>query len=77
MSDFVSVLCTVLPATEELVDLSSSDMSYVVKSLSPFTEYNFSISAYTSVGKGPATLITQKTREQGKVTPNPHTVSYH
>ncbi|XP_062861138.1 phosphatidylinositol phosphatase PTPRQ [Trichomycterus rosablanca] len=54
----------VLPATEELVDLSSSLMSYVVKSLSPFTEYNFSVSAYTTVGEGPATLITQKTREQ-------------
>ncbi|XP_072551327.1 phosphatidylinositol phosphatase PTPRQ [Salminus brasiliensis] len=54
----------VLPATEEIVDLSPDHISYVVKRLSPFTEYNFSVSAYTTVGEGPATLISEKTTEQ-------------
>ncbi|KAK3549019.1 hypothetical protein QTP70_025091, partial [Hemibagrus guttatus] len=56
----------VLPPTEELVDLSSSHISYIVTRLSPFTDYNFSVSAFTTVGEGPATLIAQKTQEQGK-----------
>ncbi|XP_049339571.1 phosphatidylinositol phosphatase PTPRQ isoform X4 [Astyanax mexicanus] len=54
----------VLPAAEEIMDLSSDHISYMVKRLSPFTEYNFSVSAYTTVGEGPSTLITEKTTEQ-------------
>ncbi|MCI4379489.1 hypothetical protein PGIGA_G00228910 [Pangasianodon gigas] len=54
----------VLPPTEELVNLSSNHISYVVTRLSPFTDYNFSVSAFTTVGEGPATLIAQKTPEQ-------------
>ncbi|KAI4902613.1 hypothetical protein NFI96_032935 [Prochilodus magdalenae] len=54
----------VLPATEEVVDLSSDHISYVVRRLSPFTEYNFSVSAYTIIGEGPATVIKVKTTEQ-------------
>uniref|UniRef100_W5K8B6 Protein tyrosine phosphatase receptor type Q n=1 Tax=Astyanax mexicanus TaxID=7994 RepID=W5K8B6_ASTMX len=53
-----------LPAAEEIMDLSSDHISYMVKRLSPFTEYNFSVSAYTTVGEGPSTLITEKTTEQ-------------
>ncbi|XP_058244423.1 phosphatidylinositol phosphatase PTPRQ isoform X1 [Hemibagrus wyckioides] len=54
----------VLPPTEELVDLSSNHISYIVTRLSPFTDYNFSVSAFTTVGEGPATLTAQKTKEQ-------------
>ncbi|GAA6106524.1 phosphatidylinositol phosphatase PTPRQ isoform X3, partial [Tachysurus ichikawai] len=54
----------VLPPTEELVNLSSNHISYTVTRLSPFTDYNFSVSAFTTVGEGPATLIAQKTQEQ-------------
>lgn len=60
---------TVLPPTEELVNLSSNHISYTVTRLSPFTDYNFSVSAFTTVGEGPATLIAQKTQEQGKMRP--------
>ncbi|XP_066541701.1 LOW QUALITY PROTEIN: phosphatidylinositol phosphatase PTPRQ [Hoplias malabaricus] len=54
----------VLPATEEVGDLSSDHIFYVVRSLRPFTEYNFSVSAYTTVGEGPATVIKEKTTEE-------------
>ncbi|XP_046721007.1 phosphatidylinositol phosphatase PTPRQ-like isoform X2 [Silurus meridionalis] len=54
----------VLPPYEELVNLSSNHISYVVTRLSPFTDYNFSVSAFTIVGEGPARLIAQKTPEQ-------------
>ncbi|XP_017320619.3 phosphatidylinositol phosphatase PTPRQ isoform X1 [Ictalurus punctatus] len=54
----------VLPPAEVLVNLSSNHISYVVTRLSPFTDYNFSVSAFTTVGEGPAMLIAQKTPEQ-------------
>ncbi|XP_036441297.1 phosphatidylinositol phosphatase PTPRQ [Colossoma macropomum] len=54
----------VLPPTEEVVDLSSDHISYVVRRLSPFTEYDFSVAAYTIIGEGPATVIREKTTEQ-------------
>ncbi|XP_037395653.1 phosphatidylinositol phosphatase PTPRQ isoform X2 [Pygocentrus nattereri] len=54
----------VLPPTEDAVDLSSDHISYVVRRLSPFTEYAFSVSAYTVIGEGPATVIREKTTEQ-------------
>ncbi|XP_053355831.1 phosphatidylinositol phosphatase PTPRQ [Clarias gariepinus] len=54
----------VLPPTEELVNLSSNHISYVVTRLSPFTDYNFSVSAFTIVGEGPAAWTAQKTPEQ-------------
>uniref|UniRef100_A0A8B9GYK0 Protein tyrosine phosphatase receptor type Q n=1 Tax=Astyanax mexicanus TaxID=7994 RepID=A0A8B9GYK0_ASTMX len=60
----ISTPSEVLPAAEEIMDLSSDHISYMVKRLSPFTEYNFSVSAYTTVGEGPSTLITEKTTEQ-------------
>ncbi|XP_063053937.1 phosphatidylinositol phosphatase PTPRQ [Engraulis encrasicolus] len=53
----------VLPASEEVVDLSD-EMLYVVGSLRPFTEYSFSVSAYTPVGQGPEAHISETTREQ-------------
>uniref|UniRef100_A0A4W4G5K8 Protein-tyrosine-phosphatase n=1 Tax=Electrophorus electricus TaxID=8005 RepID=A0A4W4G5K8_ELEEL len=50
--------------TLSVVSLQSDNISYMVEELQPFTEYNFSVSAYTVVGQGPATLITVKTTEQ-------------
>ncbi|KAL2093754.1 hypothetical protein ACEWY4_011066 [Coilia grayii] len=53
----------VLPASQEIVDLSD-EMLYLVGNLRPFTEYSFSVSAYTPVGQGPETRVTERTREQ-------------
>lgn len=50
---------------EEVMDVLSEDLSYLVLDLNPFTEYTFSVTASTTVGVGPATDITEKTREQG------------
>lgn len=41
------------------------DLSYLVSDLRPFTDYTFRVAASTIVGEGPATDITEKTREQG------------
>nr|XP_020467948.1 phosphatidylinositol phosphatase PTPRQ isoform X2 [Monopterus albus] len=49
---------------EEVVDILSEDLSYLVSHLDPFTEYMFRVTASTTVGEGPATDITEKTREQ-------------
>ncbi|XP_056138465.1 phosphatidylinositol phosphatase PTPRQ [Lampris incognitus] len=49
---------------EEVVDLLSEELSYLVSDLSPFTEYTFRVSASTTVGEGPAAHITEKTSEQ-------------
>ncbi len=58
---------TVLPATEETADLSSDHIMYVVRRLSPFTEYTFSVMAKNIIGEGPSTEVTVKTTEQGKI----------
>uniref|UniRef100_A0A3Q3J664 Uncharacterized protein n=1 Tax=Monopterus albus TaxID=43700 RepID=A0A3Q3J664_MONAL len=47
-----------------VVDILSEDLSYLVSHLDPFTEYMFRVTASTTVGEGPATDITEKTREQ-------------
>ncbi|TRY76067.1 hypothetical protein DNTS_012284 [Danionella cerebrum] len=62
--DATTIGIEVLPATEELADLSSDQMMYVVKRLSPFTEYRFSVSAKNIIGEGPNTEVTVKTNEQ-------------
>ncbi|XP_037623294.1 phosphatidylinositol phosphatase PTPRQ isoform X2 [Sebastes umbrosus] len=49
---------------EEVMDVLSEDLSYLVLDLNPFTEYTFRVTASTTVGVGPATDITEKTREQ-------------
>ncbi|XP_067276105.1 phosphatidylinositol phosphatase PTPRQ isoform X2 [Pseudorasbora parva] len=54
----------VLPATEETADLSSNNIMYVVRRLSPFTEYMFSVSAKNIIGEGPSAQVTVKTTEQ-------------
>lgn len=50
---------------EEVMNILSEELSYLVSDLSPFTDYTFRVSASTTVGEGPATDITEKTREQG------------
>ncbi|KAF6738160.1 Phosphatidylinositol phosphatase PTPRQ [Oryzias melastigma] len=50
---------------QEVVNVFSEELSYVVSDLSPFTEYTFKVTASTTVGEGPALNITEKTREQG------------
>uniref|UniRef100_A0A8C0YRV5 Protein tyrosine phosphatase receptor type Q n=1 Tax=Cyprinus carpio carpio TaxID=630221 RepID=A0A8C0YRV5_CYPCA len=54
----------VLPATEETADLSSDHIMYVVRRLSPFTEYTFSVTAKNIIGEGPSTEVKVKTTEQ-------------
>uniref|UniRef100_A0AAV2KVW1 Protein-tyrosine-phosphatase n=1 Tax=Knipowitschia caucasica TaxID=637954 RepID=A0AAV2KVW1_KNICA len=49
---------------EEVLDSLSEEMSYLVSDLNPFTEYTFRVSAFTTVGQGPAVDITEQTREQ-------------
>lgn len=50
---------------EEVMDVLSEELSYLVSDLNPFTEYTFRVTASTTVGEGPATDTTEKTREQG------------
>lgn len=50
---------------EEVMDFLSEEFSYLVSDLSPFTDYIFRVTASTTVGEGPATDTTEKTREQG------------
>lgn len=51
---------------EEALDVLAEMLSYLVSDLNPFTEYTFRVTASTVVGEGPATDITEKTREQGE-----------
>lgn len=55
--------------TVEVIDMSADPISYVVQNLSPFTEYTFTVSAFTTVGEGPVVEIVAKTREQGNICP--------
>lgn len=50
---------------EEVMDVLSDELSYLVSDLRPFTDYMFRVTASTTVGEGPAADITEKTREQG------------
>uniref|UniRef100_H3DPG9 Fibronectin type-III domain-containing protein n=1 Tax=Tetraodon nigroviridis TaxID=99883 RepID=H3DPG9_TETNG len=49
---------------EEVLDVLPETLTYLVSDLNPFTEYTFRVTASTAVGEGPATDITEKTREQ-------------
>ncbi|XP_019217115.1 phosphatidylinositol phosphatase PTPRQ isoform X5 [Oreochromis niloticus] len=49
---------------QEVMDVLSEELSYLVSDLAPFTEYTFRVTASTTVGEGPAADITEKTREQ-------------
>ncbi|NXH29211.1 PTPRQ phosphatase, partial [Myiagra hebetior] len=46
------------------IDILSEDLSYVIKGLTPFTDYTISVSAFTAVGEGPPSVLTVRTREQ-------------
>uniref|UniRef100_A0A8C7INP8 Protein tyrosine phosphatase receptor type Q n=1 Tax=Oncorhynchus kisutch TaxID=8019 RepID=A0A8C7INP8_ONCKI len=43
---------------------STRELSYLVSGLSPFTEYTFTVTAATAIGEGPASHVSEKTREQ-------------
>ncbi|KAM4554453.1 phosphatidylinositol phosphatase PTPRQ [Fundulus diaphanus] len=57
-------LSTRVTVREEVVDVLSEELSYLVSDLNPFTEYTFRVSASTTAGEGPAADITEKTSEQ-------------
>lgn len=63
----VLVLCVsgTVAVREEVMDVLSDDLSYLVSNLRPFTDYTFRVTASTIVGEGPAADIAEKTREQG------------
>ncbi|XP_029552394.1 phosphatidylinositol phosphatase PTPRQ [Salmo trutta] len=49
---------------EEVIDMKSEELSYLVSGLSPFTEYTFTVTAATAIGEGPPSHVSEKTREQ-------------
>ncbi|XP_038872833.1 phosphatidylinositol phosphatase PTPRQ [Salvelinus namaycush] len=49
---------------DKVIDMQAKELSYLVSGLSPFTDYTFTVTAATAIGEGPATLVTEKTREQ-------------
>uniref|UniRef100_A0A3Q1HCG0 Uncharacterized protein n=1 Tax=Anabas testudineus TaxID=64144 RepID=A0A3Q1HCG0_ANATE len=63
-AEVVSQILQLCMATIEVMDVLSEELSYLVSDLDPFTEYTFRVSASTTVGEGPTTDITEKTREQ-------------
>ncbi|NXN98020.1 PTPRQ phosphatase, partial [Rhinopomastus cyanomelas] len=40
------------------------ELSYVIRGLTPFTDYTISVSAFTAVGEGPPSVLVVRTREQ-------------
>lgn len=50
---------------QDVVNVMSEKLSYLVSDLNPFTEYRFRVTASTTAGEGPATNTTEKTSEQG------------
>ncbi|NWV59160.1 PTPRQ phosphatase, partial [Malurus elegans] len=46
------------------IDISAEELSYVIKGLTPFTDYTISVSAFTAVGEGPPSVLTVRTCEQ-------------
>uniref|UniRef100_A0A673KA08 Phosphatidylinositol phosphatase PTPRQ-like n=1 Tax=Sinocyclocheilus rhinocerous TaxID=307959 RepID=A0A673KA08_9TELE len=48
----------------DFTNLSSDHIMYVVRRLSPFTEYTFRVTAKNIIGEGPSTEVTVKTTEQ-------------
>uniref|UniRef100_A0A3Q2DRQ3 Protein tyrosine phosphatase receptor type Q n=1 Tax=Cyprinodon variegatus TaxID=28743 RepID=A0A3Q2DRQ3_CYPVA len=61
---FLLTTCPGVTVREEVVDVLSEELSYVVSDLNPFTDYTFRVTASTTAGEGPATDITEKTSEQ-------------
>jgi len=48
-------------------DILGEELSYIIKGLVPFTDYTISVSAFTAIGEGPPSVLTVRTREQGKM----------
>ncbi|KAF2974736.1 hypothetical protein EK904_001603 [Melospiza melodia maxima] len=46
------------------IDILAEELSYVIKGLTPFTDYTISVSAFTAVGEGPPSVLTVRTSEQ-------------
>ncbi|XP_058276348.1 phosphatidylinositol phosphatase PTPRQ [Hirundo rustica] len=46
------------------IDILAEELSYVIKGLTPFTDYTISVSAFTDVGEGPPSVLTVRTHEQ-------------
>uniref|UniRef100_A0A8C9N2D6 Phosphatidylinositol phosphatase PTPRQ n=1 Tax=Serinus canaria TaxID=9135 RepID=A0A8C9N2D6_SERCA len=46
------------------IDILAEELSYVIKGLTPFTDYTISVSAFTPVGEGPPSVLTVRTSEQ-------------
>uniref|UniRef100_A0A3Q4ICD5 Phosphatidylinositol phosphatase PTPRQ-like n=1 Tax=Neolamprologus brichardi TaxID=32507 RepID=A0A3Q4ICD5_NEOBR len=61
---YASSLKNTVKDIQEVMDVLSEELSYLVSDLVPFTEYTFRVTASTTVGEGPAADITEKTREQ-------------
>lgn len=66
MDGYICATASGVTVKQEVVNVLSEELSYVVSELSPFTEYTFKVTASTTVGEGPAINITEKTREQGR-----------
>uniref|UniRef100_A0A3P9JII0 Protein tyrosine phosphatase receptor type Q n=1 Tax=Oryzias latipes TaxID=8090 RepID=A0A3P9JII0_ORYLA len=64
MDEYICATASGVTVKQEVVNVLSEELSYVVSELSPFTEYTFKVTASTTVGEGPAINITEKTREQ-------------
>ncbi|NXA76155.1 PTPRQ phosphatase, partial [Thryothorus ludovicianus] len=45
-------------------NILAEELPYVIKGLTPFTDYTISVSAFTAVGEGPPSVLTVRTREQ-------------
>ncbi|OWK63035.1 Phosphatidylinositol phosphatase PTPRQ [Lonchura striata] len=46
------------------INILAEELSYVIKGLTPFTDYTVSVSAFTAVGEGPPSVLTVRTQEQ-------------
>ncbi|XP_042157953.1 phosphatidylinositol phosphatase PTPRQ [Oncorhynchus tshawytscha] len=60
-------VCVCVPGVyvrDKVIDMQAKELSYLVSGLSPFTDYTFTVTAATTIGEGPATRVTEKTREQ-------------
>ncbi|XP_008591881.1 PREDICTED: phosphatidylinositol phosphatase PTPRQ, partial [Galeopterus variegatus] len=47
-----------------ITDIAGEQLSYVIRSLVPFTEHMISVSAFTIMGEGPPAVLNVRTREQ-------------
>ncbi|XP_072123613.1 phosphatidylinositol phosphatase PTPRQ isoform X8 [Mobula birostris] len=57
---------SIYPGSEislQVIDLSSEQLSYVVRELVPYTDYIISVSAFTIVGEGPPSSVSLKTKQ--------------